>query len=1081
MSGLEVIGAISAVIGIIDASIKIYEGAQKDLKLCDTFQVVGRRLPIIRNTLQTCMSHLQPIRDSLPTDVCEALEKVLEACDEKAGKLRQIFEKVLPGENDAWEKRYVKVVKRFGRGNKVEELMVSITENVQLVVNHHAVNSAKPEQMAELEKIIKDMKSARSSVPEEKITGTFSSGGGPQTNNVNTGPGQQINNNAAVGTQNFHSVTLRPKADFRVRQPVGLCLGRAPHIDPKLFIGRESEMAQIREVLRPGDPSREQRRLVLGGTGGMGKTQLAITFAKGHQNDYGSIFWLNAASEATLKDSFRLVAEVIFDVQDDGVVEAEQILAQTRRWLSDRQNTRWLLIFDNYDEPDQYQVEQYYPYVSHGAIVVTTRRPDLVAGTEIRMQPLRSVEESLEILQTRSRRKNVQSDVYARQLAKRLAGLPLALATAGAYLHQSSFTFKRYLQEYEQRWNIDPRRPLQLQEYRDRTLFTTWDLSYTRLESEDVDAAKLLRLLAYFDHQRIWYELFRGGLSDQSPEWLRNVIASYIEFESVMRRLTNYCFVEVQMSRQSWGIHSCIHDWTFAALNKVVDEQQYWFVFDCVGALAKQEDYDSLGHLRLGSLAQHALQLEHVRSHQAGLIKGIKPDRLEKALIIAALLQQQVQLTVAEQMFILTLAGYEKTLGADHTSTLTTVNELGLLYTDQGKLEEAEKMSDRALAGFEKALGVDHTSTLNTVNNLGNIYLNQGKLDEAEKMYDRALAGFEKALGADHTSTLRTVNNLALLYRDQGKLDEGEKMCQRALAGYQKALGADHTSTLTTVDNLATLYLDQGKLDEAEKRYQRALAGKEKALGPDHTSTLNTVNNLGYLYFNQGKLEEAEEMYQRALAGYEKAPGADHSSTLNTVHNLGNLYGFQGKLEEAEEMYQRALAGCQKALGAHHTTVHNLGNLYVQQGKLDEAEEMYQRALAGCQKALGAHHTSTLRTVHNLGNLYVQQGKLDEAEEMYQRALAGCQKALGADHTSTLNTVNNLGNIYLNQGKLDEAEEMYDRALAGFEKALGVDHTSTLDTVRNLGNIYLNQEKWDEAEKMYDRALAGFKKAMGRV
>ncbi|KAK5399989.1 hypothetical protein LTR06_011355 [Exophiala xenobiotica] len=536
MSGLEVIGAISAVIGIIDASIKIYEGAQKDLKLCDTFQVVGRRLPIIRNTLQTCMSHLQPIRDSLPTDVCEALEKVLEACDEKAGKLRQIFEKVLPGENDAWEKRYVKVVKRFGRGNKVEELMVSITENVQLVVNHHAVNSAKPEQMAELEKIIKEMKSARSSVPEEKITGTFSSGGGPQTNNVNTGPGQQINNNAAVGTPIFTPVrtscmmaifvgehdgargwqhfnerwkqgeklTLRPKADFRFRQPVGLCLGRAPHIDPKLFIGRESEMAQIREVLRPGDPSREQRRLVLGGTGGMGKTQLAITFAKGHQNDYGSIFWLNAASEATLKDSFRLVAEVIFDVQDDGVVEAEQILAQTRRWLSDRQNTRWLLIFDNYDEPDQYQVEQYYPYVSHGAIVVTTRRPDLVAGTEIRMQPLRSVEESLEILQTRSRRKNVQSDVYARQLAKRLAGLPLALATAGAYLHQSSFTFKRYLQEYEQRWNIDPRRPLQLQEYRDRTLFTTWDLSYTRLESEDVDAAKLLRLLAYFDHQRIW-------------------------------------------------------------------------------------------------------------------------------------------------------------------------------------------------------------------------------------------------------------------------------------------------------------------------------------------------------------------------------------------------------------------------------------------------------------------------------------------------------------------------------------------------------------------------------------------------
>lgn len=33
MSGLEVIGGISAVIGVIDASIKIYNGAHKDLKL----------------------------------------------------------------------------------------------------------------------------------------------------------------------------------------------------------------------------------------------------------------------------------------------------------------------------------------------------------------------------------------------------------------------------------------------------------------------------------------------------------------------------------------------------------------------------------------------------------------------------------------------------------------------------------------------------------------------------------------------------------------------------------------------------------------------------------------------------------------------------------------------------------------------------------------------------------------------------------------------------------------------------------------------------------------------------------------
>jgi hypothetical protein len=64
-----------------------------------------------------------------------------------------------------------------------------------------------------------------------------------------------------------------------------------------------------------------------------------------------------------------------------------------------------------------------------------------------------------------------------------------------------------------------------------------------------------------------------------------------------------------------------------------------------------------------------------------------------------------------------------------------------------------------ALQGKEDALGPDHTSTLDTVNNLGLLYANQGKLAEAEKMYIRALQRCEEALGPDHTSTLSTVNN----------------------------------------------------------------------------------------------------------------------------------------------------------------------------------------------------------------------------------------------------------------------------------------------------------------------------------
>jgi hypothetical protein len=121
------------------------------------------------------------------------------------------------------------------------------------------------------------------------------------------------------------------------------------------------------------------------------------------------VFWLNATSEATLKDSFRTVAEVVFNVQDPEILKGKQILIHIRGWLSDKKNTQWLLIFDNYDNPEQFKIETYYPPASHGAIIVTTRLPHLVAGRTVRIQPLQKIEESLEILQTRSQRENVTS------------------------------------------------------------------------------------------------------------------------------------------------------------------------------------------------------------------------------------------------------------------------------------------------------------------------------------------------------------------------------------------------------------------------------------------------------------------------------------------------------------------------------------------------------------------------------------------------------------------------------------------------------------------------------------------------
>jgi tetratricopeptide (TPR) repeat protein len=443
------------------------------------------------------------------------------------------------------------------------------------------------------------------------------------------------------------------------------------------------------------------------------------------------------------------------------------------------------------------------------------------------------------------------------------------LATAGAFLKQTQLTFVEYLQQYDFKWKVSNRRLRALPEYSDRTLYTTWMISFDQIEKEDRQVAQLLMLFAYFDNQNISYKLLHAGTSKSSPAWLTELTNEPGDFAAAMSVLSEYCLVETRPGTDSYSIHVCVHDWLLNGINSTPKEreQRYSIAFDCTANSIDYDDWDILSGVQYNRIAAHALRLGHT-------------------------------------CFITLLSNDDFTAGRTDC-----IHSVGELLRKQGHHGRAEFMYLQALAGREKALGPDHTSTLDTVNNLGILYTNQGRLAEAGQMYVRALAGYEKALGPDHTSTLDTVNNLGILYTNQGRLAEAGQMYVRALAGYEKALGPDHTSTLETVNNLGILYWNQGRLAEAEQMYVRALAGREKALGPDHTSTLDTVNNLGILYWNQGRLAEAEQMYVRALAGTEKALGPDHTSTLETIRNLGKLYADQGKAEQARTMFQRARLG----------------------------------------------------------------------------------------------------------------------------------------------------------------------------
>ena len=86
------------------------------------------------------------------------------------------------------------------------------------------------------------------------------------------------------------------------------------------------------------------------------------------------------------------------------------------------------------------------------------------------------------------------------------------------------------------------------------------------------------------------------------------------------------------------------------------------------------------------------------------------------------------------------------------------------------RLVEAEPLWRETLAKRRRVLGDDHSSTLTSVANLGQLLLELGKLDEAAPLHREAMDRSRRVLGDDHPTTLSTIDNMGRFLQAQGKL-----------------------------------------------------------------------------------------------------------------------------------------------------------------------------------------------------------------------------------------------------------------------------------------------------------------------
>lgn len=158
----------------------------------------------------------------------------------------------------------------------------------------------------------------------------------------------------------------------------------------KTFVERPDEMAELERTLLPQRQNTRQKIFVLYGLGGIGKTQLAVEFARQYHHKFSSVFWLDGGSEDNLKISIARCASRIPVGQISNASreystasgrDLDTVVAEVMGWLAQPDNTDWLVVFDNVDreyrpqtsDPLAYDVRQYLTGADHGSILITTR------------------------------------------------------------------------------------------------------------------------------------------------------------------------------------------------------------------------------------------------------------------------------------------------------------------------------------------------------------------------------------------------------------------------------------------------------------------------------------------------------------------------------------------------------------------------------------------------------------------------------------------------------------------------------------------------------------------------------------
>ncbi|MEM9799260.1 MAG: CHAT domain-containing tetratricopeptide repeat protein [Planctomycetota bacterium] len=401
-------------------------------------------------------------------------------------------------------------------------------------------------------------------------------------------------------------------------------------------------------------------------------------------------------------------------------------------------------------------------------------------------------------------------------------------------------------------------------------------------------------------------------------------------------------------------------------------------------------------------------------------------------------------------------------LPADHIDGIVAMGDLANAHDRIGDFESAEELYLATIEGLERTRGASDPNTLRWRSNFAASLSKSGDLEGALPLLEELVSDLRETHAETDAPLLMAKANLAITYARLLRLEEAVPLFREILEAHRSVHPADHERVLNSEANLGAALNSIGRREEALPLLEHVHRVWSEQLPEDHPSLLATEGSLAGVRWRLGDLEGARVLYERVRAGFVKRFGPDHPDVQRTELNLAKSLQSVGDIDGALANAERAYAGMSETFPTTSPELQLARQTLAELHREDPetARELMREVCESYERSLSHHARDLLDARLVLAVAERDCGELEEARSILLEVLEGYESTLPPDHQQIGLARMNLCDIERELGNLgasleygERTHEAWSRTHAKGSRQLLVSTTNLILTRHALGDL----------------------------